>query len=187
MKKTTAASGELTPGDLIPAGTIGRPHGLHGGLFINGRDTPFPKHVKKIFIGQGPGQVLEAGIKTFRQHAGGRLVLYCSLAGDRSTAEGLKGQTVYLQKSDLNIDLATEYLWCEVPGQAVIDATGLEIGRVLSIYNAGASDILIVADPAGRQLDIPCVSDYVEMDTLGQGQLRLRVAGQVWEGLWSTK
>ena len=57
-----------------------------------------------------------------------------------------------------------EYYWYQYEGKLVVDQNGLNIGRITSLFNNGAQDILVVQS-GNREILIPVTKDIIVEET----------------------
>jgi 16S rRNA processing protein RimM len=173
------------PAELVVLGQVGRAHGLKGAFFVSGRNEPVPRAYAQLWIGATPETaaactIVDSGVQAARP------LLRCSLASDRTAAEALTNQWIYVDAE--RIEAAADdddILWMELEGAEVRDAAGRTLGRIEHVYNAGASDVVAVVGPDGRTLDVPLVPDYLDFETAyAGGVLTLKVAAEVFDELW---
>jgi ribosomal 30S subunit maturation factor RimM len=171
---------------------------------VSDRPDAVPAAYRELFVGASPETARPCRIESTTL-LNGRPLLKCSLAGDRTAAEGLTGQWLYVDEQRLlpadegdddlgeggdgdDEALGAEHgivHWYELEGLEVRDAAGVLIGKVAGVYNAGASDVITIVAADGRTLDVPLVDDYVDLDTpIDAGRLMLRVAADVFDELW---
>lgn len=166
---------------------MGRPHGLKGGFFVSGRDEPIPRRFREVQIGETTESARPAVVQ-WSGTQGARPLMVCSLASDRTGAEALTGLGIFVERLALHSALPPDaWLWDELIGLSVIDAAGVAMGKVLHVYNAGASDILEIIDEHERILDVALVSNYVDMErglSRSEQSLRLAVLKEVFAELW---
>lgn len=168
----------------LKIGRVGRAHGLRGDFFVSGRDEPIPKSYGKLLIGDVPESARPTTIEKLGW-LNERPVLKCSLASDRTAAEQLSGQPIWVAASAVQVDNAKEYLWSDLEGRQVNDARGVCLGRVRSVYNAGAGDVIEIEDQVGRLLDVPMIAQYFDMSfTRGESELTLVVTADFFNELW---
>ena len=75
--------------------------------------------------------------------------------GDRSAAEGLRGQLVEVDRSDLPPLEEGEYYHADLIGLPCVDSEGEPVGTVVAVENFGAGDLLEVELAGGRRSLIP--------------------------------
>ena len=75
--------------------------------------------------------------------------------GDRSAAEGLRGQLVEVDRSELPPLEEGEYYHADLIGLPCVDRDGESVGTVVAVENFGAGDLLEVELEGGRRSLIP--------------------------------
>ena len=75
--------------------------------------------------------------------------------GDRSAAEGLRGQLVEVDRSELPPLEEGEYYHADLIGLSCVDRDGESVGTVVAVENFGAGDLLEVELEGGRRSLIP--------------------------------
>ncbi len=177
----------LRSSSWVVVGEVGRAHGLRGHFFVSGRTEPIPKNCKQLFIGRDPenglGRLIVINENRQASNQGGLLALKGVV--DRSQAEELRGQTIWVQREDLELDETDEFFWSDLLGKPVIDNAGHVLGVIDYIDNYGASDIVSILSEDARRLSIPLVSQYVDMNFSAQPErLLLKVSSSVFAELW---
>jgi ribosomal 30S subunit maturation factor RimM len=150
---------------------------------VSGRDEPVP--YREVLIGAAPTGAVRTAIRA-SQLQGGRPLLVCSLASDRTEAAALVGQVIFAEREmvEAAARAAGAVLWAELAGALVVDARGQVMGRVHHVYNAGASDVAHVRD-GDRSVDVPLVDAYVDVARpLRDGRVVLKVDAAVFAGVW---
>jgi 16S rRNA processing protein RimM len=159
-------------------GRLGRPHGLKGALCVDGRDAPIPPSYKKLFVGHDAAQAVATQLVASRVQ-GDQVLVTLSLAADRTAIEPYRGQWLWVERRLVVDEKVGGLLWGDLKNVVVEGADGVPLGRVLHVYNAGASDVLAIASESGARYDVPLVADYVQDDDLkappASGVLRLKV------------
>ena len=74
---------------------------------------------------------------------------------DRSTAEGLRGQLIEVDRSTLPPLDDSEYYYADLVGLACVDRDGQSVGTVVAVENFGAGDLLEIDLAGGRRSLIP--------------------------------
>ncbi|KZD07914.1 ribosome maturation factor RimM [Oceanibaculum pacificum] len=90
---------------------------------------------------------------------------------DRTTAEGLKGLRLYIERSALPALEEDEYYHADLLGLAVELVGGGRLGTVKAVHDFGAGDMLEIADAAGRTKFVPFTRKAVPVVDLPAGRL----------------
>jgi len=105
--------------------------------------------------------------------ASGRLVVKLPGLESREEAAALKGWRLVLPRNLLPPLPDDEIYWTDLIGLAVSTTSGLDLGRVEGLLEAGAGLILSVIDPAGLERLIPFQPDCLAEVDLADGRLVL--------------
>lgn len=99
--------------------------------------------------------------------------LVAKLAGidDRDAAYALRGMEISVAKRDLPPPEANEFYWSDLIGLTVINRDGAELGRVASLMETGAHDVLVVRGK--REHLIPFVAAFVGAVDLARGTVEV--------------
>jgi 16S rRNA processing protein RimM len=111
------------------------------------------------------------------QH-GKRLLAQLAGIDDADAAAALKGAAIWVDAAGVELD-ADEYLWADLVGCEVVEASGRLLGRVVGLQEYGAQDILFVrtpdaAAPAGEWL-IPFVDGIVQKVDTGARRIEVNL------------
>ncbi|TKR33667.1 ribosome maturation factor RimM [Luteimonas gilva] len=79
---------------------------------------------------------------------------------DRDVAEALRGTEVWVPRSALPPPKDGEYYWIDLEGLRVVNADGIEFGRVSHLFSTGANDVLVVQGERERMIPF-LMPDYV--------------------------
>ncbi|MGE8356934.1 MAG: ribosome maturation factor RimM [Microvirgula sp.] len=79
---------------------------------------------------------------------------------DRDVAFGLRGCQVAVPRAQLPAPAEGEYYWNDLVGLAVFNRAGESLGQVESLFETGASAVIVVRDTDTKHL-IPFVGVYV--------------------------
>lgn len=104
-------------------------------------------------------------------------VLVAKLEGmaDRTAAEKYKGMLVAVPRSSLPEQREGEYYWSDLIGMSVVNLAGEALGRVESLIETGANDVLCVRNEKGEIL-IPFLAHVVQ--SVGMEEKLIRVDWQ---------
>lgn len=99
--------------------------------------------------------------------------LVAKLAGidDRDAAFALRGQEISVAKSALPPPEENEYYWSDLIGLKVVNRQGIELGKVDSLMESGANDLLVVKGT--REHLIPFIAAFVGKVDLAGGTIEV--------------
>ena len=95
-----------------------------------------------------------------RSGPGGSVLVRLEGLDDRTAAEVLKGAEVLVSEDTLPVLGDDEYYYFELEGLDVVDTEGSPLGRISSVFNAGASDVATVVGDDGEWM-LPVIDDVV--------------------------
>jgi 16S rRNA processing protein RimM len=78
---------------------------------------------------------------------------------DRREAEALNGKEIAVLRDDLPPPEENEFYWSDLIGLKVVNTAGVELGKVASLLQTGANDVLVVTGE--RERLIPFVKQVV--------------------------
>ena len=150
-------------------GRINGAHGVRGALRVQSF-TERPEAIVKY----GP-LTDEAGTRTFRLkligQARGQFLAQIEGVADRNQAEALAGVRLYVDRGALPQAKAGEYYRADLVGMAVSGVGGRDFGRVMSVYNFGAGDILELKLPDGSLVMVPFTEAAMPKVDVAQGRI----------------
>jgi 16S rRNA processing protein RimM len=144
--------------ELVEIARIAGPFGLEGRMRVValGGGPDLLSRYTRFFIGlHGPSsRVVSMDIR--RGHA------VVALEGiDRvSQVETLKGEILYVERSDLPALEDGEYYWRDLLGLVVQDMNGRVIGEVVALLPTGSNDVLEVG--SARRILVPFTADVIK-------------------------
>ncbi len=94
---------------------------------------------------------------------------------DREAAFALRGQEIAVDREELPDTEEGEYYWEDLIGLAVVNREGVELGKVSSLMETGAHDVLVVKGEKeiSKKTLIPFVEVYVLKVDLAQGRIEV--------------
>jgi len=100
---------------------------------------------------------------------------------DRTAAEALDGYYIAAPREAMPPTGEDEFYWADLIGLEVVNETGEPLGRVASLIEATANDVLVVREEGeqGRERLLPFVAQVVKQVDIAEG--RISVA---WEKDW---
>jgi len=152
-------------------GRIAAPFGVKGWVKVQ----PFSEDPGTLMdfeswrVGRGEQQT-HYSVEAVQDHG---KALIAKLAGidDRDAAYALRGQEISVAKSALPPPEENEFYWSDLIGLTVVNREGVELGKVDSLMEGGANDLLVVKGK--REHLIPFVAAFVGTVDLAGGTLEV--------------
>lgn len=144
----------------VVVGRIGKAHGIRGEVTVEVRtDEP------ELRFRPGGALLTDSGgnlvVSSVRPHGGGLIVAFEGIS-DRTTAEGLRGTLLEIERpADQVPDGDDEYYDSDLIGCAVTDTEGRSLGVVDEVVHLPAQDLISIAPAQGRPWLIPLVHELV--------------------------
>lgn len=116
-----------------------------------------------------------------------RGILIARIAGvtDRNAAEALKGTELYVARDRLpKLTDTEEFYFADLVGLQAVDERGKLFGRVVSVDNYGAGDLLLIAPEDGAEDDsfvVPFTKAFVPVVDIAAGKLVLNLPKDFFE------
>lgn len=153
----------FVPDGYLAVGQIVGAHGLRGELKVE----PYTDYAERF----APGSVLLMGedleeifVAAVRPHKG-HLLLEVEEFLDRTEAEAVRGEWLFVAESDAATLEADSYWIHDIIGLNVITETGQQLGQITDVLVTGANDVYIVQPAAGvnngREILLPAIADVV--------------------------
>jgi 16S rRNA processing protein RimM len=138
------------PDRLILLGVFGAPQGVRGEVRVKSL-TGDPDAIGAY----GPLTDKERGRKfvfeSVRSLKGDMLVARVAGVSTRTAAEGLRGVEIFARRDQLPPPAHDEFYYDDLIGLEAVDAAGARVGRVASLSNYGAGDVLEIAPAHGGE------------------------------------
>ncbi|MFO1187339.1 MAG: ribosome maturation factor RimM [Alphaproteobacteria bacterium] len=157
-------------GKLVLVGSFGAPVGLKGEVRLQSF-TADPAAIADY----GPlvtqdGRAYE--IVSLRQNAGGLVARVAGIA-TREAAEGLKGLALHAPRERLPAGESEDYYHADLVGLSAVLGSGAPFGKVISVQNFGAGDLLEIAPAggAGSTVLVPFTKAAVPLVDLAGGRV----------------
>lgn len=164
---------------MIVLGRIVAPFGVRGWVKVRpfGDEPASWSRMSQWWLAsQTDGDWQPLSLQGFRPH-GALWVAKFSGIDDRSDAEGLEGRFVGAPREALPAPADGEYYWADLVGLGVTNDAGEDLGRVDSLIETGANQVLVVhAVQDGEVLErlIPFVGAVVQDVDREAGCIRVR-------------
>jgi 16S rRNA processing protein RimM len=143
--------------DLILIGAFTQPHGLHGALKLRATGDPEALlALKRVFVASRGW----LGVKGSALY---NVIPVFTLAGvnSREDALPLAGLEVFAEKAALPLEEGVFY-YHDLIGREVVAPDGSSLGKVKSMIDSGAQDILVV-QYGEREVLVPLQAPYVRI------------------------
>lgn len=92
---------------------------------------------------------------------------------DRTTAEQCKGLLVAIHRDSLPTQAEGEYYWSDLIGLNVVNLTDEVLGKVDTMLETGANDVLSVRDAEGVERLIPFIASVIQGVNLAEKTIRV--------------
>jgi 16S rRNA processing protein RimM len=135
---------------LILLGVFGAPQGVRGEVRVKSLTG------EAGAIGAYGALTDKKGARTFvfdslRSLKDGMLVARVAGVSTREAAEALKGVEIFAHRDQLPPPNEDEFYYDDLVGLEAVDAAGAPLGRVISLMNHGAGDVLEIAPADGGE------------------------------------
>jgi len=152
-------------------GRIAAPFGIKGWIKVQpySEDPGTLMDFASWRLGRGEQQA-HYSVEAVQDHG---KALVAKLAGidDRDAAYALRGQEISVAKRDLPPPEENEFYWSDLIGLTVVNREGAELGKVDSLMEGGANDLLVVK--GAREHLIPFVAAVVGKVDLAGGTIEV--------------
>lgn len=118
-------------------------------------------------------------VEALRPGKSGEAVAAFAEVRDRDTAQALKGTELFVKRGALPEIESGEFYHADLIGLDAEDAHGRRIGKVLSVQNYGAGDVLAILADSGDEILIAFTRDNVPEIDLKAGRLIVAVPDEV--------
>jgi 16S rRNA processing protein RimM len=171
-KEPAGSPNEGEPVFLVVA-KLRRPHGLRGEMLADVM-TDFPERLiagYNVFVGED--HRLER-IRSIRMH-GKSILLKFENYNDPESIGIYRNHLVYVRADELPALPEGELYQHQILGLRVVSDDGLNIGRLESILETGANDVLIVRQATGGEILLPVIDDVILDIDLDAGEIRVHL------------
>ncbi len=152
-------------------GRIAAPFGIKGWIKVQpySEDPGTLMDFASWRVGRGDQQ-RQYGVEEIQEHSN---ALIARLEGidDRDQAFALRGLEVSVPRSALPPPEENEFYWADLIGLLAINHQGMELGRVESLMETGAHDVLVVKGK--REHLIPFIAAFVGKVDMAAGRIEV--------------
>lgn len=159
----------MTNDDLIQVGRVAGAFGIRGEVRITSytADPLALVDYRTLLREDGsPGPVLTSG-----RVAKGGVVAWVKGVETRDQAEALKGLKLFIARADLPAPDEDEFYVTDLVGLSVETAAGEPLGKVKSVQDFGAGDLLEVQPPQGATWYLPFTREAVPEVRIAEGKV----------------
>lgn len=152
-------------------GRIAAPFGVKGWIKLQpySEDPGTLMDFESWRVGRGEQQV-QYTVEAVQDH-GNALVAKLAGIDDRDAAYALRGQEVSVERADLPPPEDNAFYWSDLVGLRAINRDGVELGRVDSLMETGAHDVLVIKGT--REHLVPFVEAFVGKVDLAGGTIEV--------------
>jgi 16S rRNA processing protein RimM len=157
------------PEDSLPAGRVGRAHGLDGSFYVTGaRPRLLALGADVMIAGRTVAIVRRAGTDQ-------RPIVRVHGVEDRAGAEALRGQTLTVARADAPPLAEGEWWSHELEGCVVLDGER-RVGTVTRMIELPSCEALEVAREVGGSLLVPMVKDAIRSVDVAAGRVDVNMS-----------
>ena len=138
------------PDRLILLGVFGAPQGVRGEVRVKSL-TADPGAIGAYGPLTDKGRARTFVFESLRMLKDDMLVARLAGVSTRTAAEALKGAEIFARRDQLPPPAHDEFYYDDLIGLEAVDAEGAPIGRVVSLMNFGAGDVLEIAPVQGGE------------------------------------
>lgn len=144
----------------ICLGKIVTAHGVKGLVKVAcfGEEPESLEKYGPLFIDEDGPQTVSLRLKSAMK---GVFLAEIEGVNDRNAAEALRGTVLYVARDSLPEPEEGQYYHVDLIGLDAVDPSGEPLGRVISVQNFGADDLLEIAPPGGKTFLVPFLKDFV--------------------------
>jgi 16S rRNA processing protein RimM len=167
------------PDRLILMGVFGAPQGVRGEIRVKSL-TKEPSAIG----GYGPltdkGRTRAFAFETLRALKDNMLIARVAGVSSREAAEALKGMEIFVRRDQLPPPNEDEFYYDDLVGLEALDAAGGRLGRIVSLMNYGAGDVLEIAPAQGGEtLLLPFTKRVAPRIDFDAGRIVIEPPGEV--------
>ena len=165
----------MTSEEMVEVGILGAPHGLRGFCHVQSYMTPQENILNyKTWYLRKENVWQKVAVEEVTQQ-GNRFLARVEGFSDRDDAQKLTGLRVGILRSHLPVCESGEYYWTDLEGLSVETTSGVLLGKIEYLYEAGASHVMVVKGIGGEK-HIP----FVWQDTVISVSLHTRKVQVDW-------
>lgn len=147
----TQGSGAAQPPSIVVGKVVGL-YGVRGGLKVLSYTEPRENILEYApwYLRRG-GEWVAVELADSRAHGAG-LVVFLRDCADRDVAAQWVPAEIAVKRAQLPTPPEGEFYWADLVGLPVRTAAGIELGKVSSLFETGANDVLVVTGERERMI-----------------------------------
>ena len=151
-----------SPVPYVLLGTITRAHGLRGEvkLLVSTESPGNIRRYRHIYLSVGNEGSKRIYTNLLARSSGNSVILQLKECSTREEAEQLTGCKVWLASTDLPEIGPGEFYLYTLEGKQAKTVSGLVLGTVVAILNAGQQNVLVIRSPEEEFL-VPAVKEFI--------------------------
>lgn len=162
---------------MIVLGRIAAPYGIKGWVKLHpfGDDPAAWAEMPCWWLGRTPDtdDWQNVALKELREHGKGLIARFDGV-DDRTAAEKLEGMYFAAPRDELPATGEDEFYWGDLIGLEVVNEANERLGKVASLIESGAHQVLVVRDEAAcKEHLLPFVADVVKDVAVAAGRIRV--------------
>ncbi|MBS0252070.1 MAG: ribosome maturation factor RimM [Proteobacteria bacterium] len=169
MTASETASEKSSPARRILVGEITGAHGIRGDVLVRSY-TETPDAIAAYGPLTDASGKKSYSLRVVRVTSKG-IVARVAGVEDRNGAEPLRGTKLYIERSKLPATGATEFYHADLIGLRAVAADGSTLGKIVSVQNFGAGDLLELKPVEGETEFIPFEDRWVPRVDLDAGMV----------------
>jgi 16S rRNA processing protein RimM len=138
------------PDRLILMGVFGAAQGVRGEVRIKSL-TGDPRAIGAYGPLMDQGRTRAFAFESLRPLKDDMLVARVAGVSTREAAEALKGVEIFARRDQLPPPSEDEFYYDDLIGLEAVDTAGAQVGRLVSLMNCGAGDVLEIAPAQGGE------------------------------------
>ncbi len=156
---------------LVLLGHIGAAHGLKGEVRIEAY-TGEPHDIASYGPLTSADGARRFDIVALRPVKGSAVIARLKGVGDRTAAEALRGEKLYVPRERLPAPGEDEFYHSDLIGLTAVDAGGARIGEIVAVQNFGGGDLLEIRLDATRKTEYaPFTAAFAPMIDISGGKV----------------
>ncbi|MDG2313287.1 MAG: ribosome maturation factor RimM [Alphaproteobacteria bacterium] len=156
--------------DRVCVGVVTGAHGLKGLIRIK-PFTDVPESIASYGAVETEDGSRHLELEVTNRAGKGQVAVRVLGVTDRDMAETLKGQKLYVPRERLPLTSPDEFYYADLIGMTVKTNSEQILGKVSSVYDFGASDVIGVISKSGMEILVPFTKEAVPKIDIKEGYI----------------